>query len=241
MFRKIVSLVSLPFKSLIDLAAPKLCEVCGEVSLPGNGNSAFLCDSCLAKVPYAASPGEIENAVMSNFKEDEFAISRLTALFTAEEDNRYMQLIYSLKYSGFMKLGAELGELLGKRLITDGFTGYDALIPIPVHHARRRERGFNQSEIIALGVSKITGDAMRTDLVARKRYTQTQTRLGSPDRKVNVADAFVEGKNGSDIKGGKFLLIDDVLTTGSTMNACAETLLQAGAGQVDAAAVAVPK
>lgn len=241
MFRKIKSIVSLPFKSLIDLAAPKLCEVCGEVSLPGNGNSAFICDSCLAKVPYAASPIEIENAVISNFKEDEFAITRLTALFTAEEDNRYMQLIYSLKYSGFTKLGAELGEMLGKRLIADGFTGYDAIIPVPVHHARRRERGFNQSKILAAGVAKITGDPVRTDLVARKKYTQTQTRIGSSDRKLNVADAFVEGKNGSEITGCKFLLIDDVITTGSTMNACAEALLQSGAIHVDAASVAVPK
>jgi ComF family protein len=102
-----------------------------------------------------------------------------------------------------------------------------------------RERGFNQAEIIALGIAQILGVSVDTKLIKRFRYTTTQTLLSAEERKTNVKNVFKGYNEKTKLNNETILLIDDVLTTGSTINECAKTLLNLGARRVDIAALAI--
>ena len=142
-----------------------------------------------------------------------------------------------MKYKGITKIGTEFGELLGKRIAKEGFADYDYVIPVPIHQSKKRERGYNQSEFIAKSVAKILNCNYNSQLLKRKKYTNSQTLLDTTERKKNIQNVFasyndkaVELVNGKDI-----LIVDDVLTTGSTINECARILINMGANSVDVA------
>lgn len=119
-----------------------------------------------------------------------------------------------------------------------GFAEAHAILPVPLHHARRRERTYNQAELIARGISQATGIPVLNKALVRTRYTTTQTMLSAAERHTNLRDAFAPGKQSAHIRGKVVMLVDDVLTTGSTLNTCATALLEAGARRVNVAAVA---
>jgi ComF family protein len=120
-----------------------------------------------------------------------------------------------------------------------GVTG-DYLVPIPLHRRKLRERGYNQAELIACGMSEVTGIPVRTDLVRREKFTQTQTMLSLEERKKNMDDAFevvpVATRN---LENKTCILVDDVITTGSTILSCARELRDAGASRIIAASSAL--
>jgi ComF family protein len=109
--------------------------------------------------------------------------------------------------------------------------GWDVIMPVPLHPMKRREREFNQAERLARRLSLATGIALRVDVLNRPRPTETQTQLSRAARAENMRGAFVVGE-GVQLKGARVVLVDDVLTTGATANACAEALAEHGAGAV---------
>jgi ComF family protein len=120
-----------------------------------------------------------------------------------------------------------------------GVTG-DYLVPIPLHRRKLRERGYNQAELIASGMSEVTGIPVRTDLVRRKKFTQTQTMLSLEERKKNMDDAFEEVPVAiRNLENNTCILVDDVITTGSTIISCARELRAAGASRTIAASSAL--
>lgn len=229
------------FKSITDnilhFIAPRVCLVCG-TSLISSPANKFICLNCIETIPLAP-PGDflIEKLELNFENKDDFYIGNLYSYFRYEEGSKYARLIHNLKYSGLWSIGTELGREFGKLLRQIPGFGYDALLPVPIHHARRRERGYNQAEVIAGGICESTGIPVDTALLLRKIYTTTQTKLSKTERRENVSKAFIVNDS-IDIKGKSFLLIDDVLTTGSTLNACACALLEGGAKAADAATLA---
>jgi len=148
-------------------------------------------------------------------------------------------IIHLIKYEGRTKLGVWMGEFITANFLSAGkFPEYDLVIPMPLHIVRKRERGYNQSEMIARGLfsQKELNDS---EYLARVRKTATQTALGAEERQENVIDAF-QVKNIEKIQGKKILIIDDVITTGATLNSAAKVLLAAGAGSVNSLALARP-
>jgi ComF family protein len=120
-----------------------------------------------------------------------------------------------------------------------GVTG-DYLVPIPLHRRKLRERGYNQAELIAGGMCEVTGIPVRSDLVRRMKFTQTQTMLSLEERKKNMDDAFeVRASELRQIKGKTVILIDDIITTGATIESCGRELRQAGATKIIAASSAL--
>jgi len=115
----------------------------------------------------------------------------------------------------------------------------DAVAPVPLHPARRRERGYNQSELIAGHVGRVLGLVHLPDLLMRVRQTQTQTSFDADGRMRNVRDAFRLGEAAHAVDGKRVLLIDDVITTGATIKECARTLKAGGASKVYAASAAI--
>lgn len=155
--------------------------------------------------------------------------------------NRPVQrLIHMLKYQGRVSAGHVLGTALGRSLAEDDLAAADCvLVPIPLHGSRQRERGYNQSALIARAAGAALGLPVWQRALLRTRATPTQTALGLPERAANVEGAFrVNQANG--VCGRTVLLIDDVITTGATANACTKALLGAGVKEVLVAAAASP-
>lgn len=224
--------------SPLNVLSPKHCFVCDKF-INYETNIDFVCDECYYKFPLAPSPEIIFNKLTENFPPDDLAISSAIALFRVAHNSDYMKIIHSIKYYGFRKVGYQLGNELGKLIKNQINIGYDFIVSVPIHSARLRERGFNQSEIIARGIAKILGVSVDTKLIKRFRYTKTQTLLSGEERKTNVQNVFKGYNEKTKLNNETILLIDDVLTTGSTINECAKTLLNIGARRVDVATLAI--
>lgn len=151
------------------------------------------------------------------------------------------QLIHMLKYQGKTLPGRLLGEVLGEGLCEVLSESGDWLVmPVPLHSARKRERGYNQSAIIARAVGKVLGFKVCEDGLKRLRHTPSQTRLDRQARFLNM-DAAFGVRNANKIDGRWVILVDDVVTTGATVCACVNALVDAGAKRVVVATVARPK
>jgi len=140
-------------------------------------------------------------------------------------------------------LGVRLGKEIGNRIkACQTFSSADYLLPIPLHRLKQRERGYNQSEYICRGISEATGIPVGGSILYRTKYTKSQTQLNLGERRANVGDAFkVNPKFQSEIRGKSFILVDDVITTGSTITACARELRTNGGRTILAVSVALAK
>lgn len=148
-------------------------------------------------------------------------------------------LIEGFKYRRKRKLGLFLSEVLSERLLElEELPSADFVVPVPLHRSKRRQRGFNQSEVIAGRLSERLEMQLGCGLVIRRKKTRTQTGLSREERRENVRNAF-EFRGKGDLRGRRVLLVDDVLTTGATMSECARTLRSAGAEQVWGVTLAV--
>lgn len=225
--------------AILETVAPRHCEVCGDYIGTDIRQFEFICDSCVAQFPVAPLPSEVYNRLVSNFDRNELAIDNAIALMSLSENDKFINIIYSLKYNGFRRVGIEFGKELGRFLLKYNMISYDALVPVPIHSARRRERGFNQSELISKGINSIINVPVDSKLIKRTRYTQSQTLLNKEERKSNISNVFSSYKKTNEISGKSFLLVDDVLTTGSTINAIGQVLKQIGAKRVDCASLAI--
>ena len=163
----------------------------------------------------------------------------LISLFRFEKGSPLQSLLHELKYAGRTGVGLLLGQRLGAAIgeVPGQFAG---CLPVPLHRVRKRERGYNQSSLLCRGLSATTGIPTCGSFLKRVRPTPSQTALGVDERKSNVEGAFAlrRGARGK-IAGRSFLLVDDVLTTGATMRACAEALKRGGAHHVVACTVAL--
>ena len=140
-------------------------------------------------------------------------------------------IVHALKYDGWRAAAEGMAERMARLAWPiDVIEERTALVPVPLSHARLRERGFNQSELIARALASRWRIPVWTDLMSRQRNTETQTRLTPSDRLRNVAGAFdVSSSVSTRLRGAHLVLVDDVVTTAATLNACAETLMQGGA------------
>ncbi len=228
------------YQSFEEFVSPRHCEICGNHIGLNKRKLEFICDNCFYLLPKAPSPDLILNSLITNFPGDELFISNAISLFSVSGTNHiFIKIIHSLKYKSFTKVGYELGHLLGKELIKFHFLDYDGLIPVPIHVARKRERGYNQSEIISKSVSKVINKPILNNLIIRNRYTLSQTKFNSTqERKDNLIDAFSFKSNPNEVQNKIFLLIDDVLTSGATVNTIAKLLIESGAKRIDVATLA---
>lgn len=139
------------------------------------------------------------------------------------------------------KLGFVLGSLLASELSTLDEIGSYVLLPVPLHKLKEKERGYNQSEFIARGISKVLNIDVNVDLVKRTKYTQSQTKLNQTERELNVMDAFTltnPQKSSHDVKN--VIIIDDVITTGATINEVTKVLRnKTGINKIVAASIAI--
>jgi len=165
-------------------------------------------------------------------------IEKAAAFSYYTRDSRIRRLIHQLKYKGVKEIGPELGRIYASTLKSSGFLDdIDIIIPIPLHPSKKRQRGFNQSDLISQGISDVSGIRVDTKLLVRKTVTKTQTRKSRFDRWTNVQDIF-RVTDEKRLKDLHILLVDDVITTGATIEACANEILKAENTKVTVAALA---
>ena len=213
--------------ALKDLFFPNSCVVCGG----GVPDDIPLCPACRMEFDDCSHACQVPARSLS-------AIDKVVVLFPY--DTKIRTAIHALKYHGMRTLCPYFGTLLGRKAMTaHGSVDKATVLPVPLHPARLRERGYNQSALIAQGFAQTTGASCEDNILRRTVKTTTQTALGEDERRMNVQNAFTCNDNTS-INGGHYVLIDDVLTTGSTLVACAELLKNRGADEVTAAVIATP-
>lgn len=201
---------------------PSLCLVCGKrLSSPGE----ILCLECEYNLPKTGYCEQINNPVYQTFW-GRVPVEMGTSLFRFEKGSAYQVLLHELKYHGNTAAGLYLGRLLGRELLHSSFSVCDILVPVPLHKKRLQKRGYNQSEVIANGASEITGIPVVSKLLNRTTHHPSQTSLGRYDRYLNVNGNFNVSPRAPDVNGKRILLIDDVLTTGSTLEACSLEILR---------------
>lgn len=199
---------------------PELCLVCGR-RLSDAG--AILCLACEYNLPLT----DIRDAnPLSQAFWGRVPLEMCTSLLRFEKGSPYQRLLHELKYRGNQAAGLYLGRMLGKALLHSSFSGCDILVPVPLHKKRQKNRGFNQSEVIARGASEITRIPVMTGLLMRSIHHPSQTSMGRYDRYQNTRGNFGISPGAPDVSGMKILLIDDVMTTGSTLEACSRELLR---------------
>jgi len=166
-------------------------------------------------------------------------VERAAAFSVYNRGSRIKKLIVALKYGGRKEVGKMLGELYGSMLTETGFmNGIDIIVPVPLSAERKRMRGYNQSECFAQGLSASSRVPLRSDLLLRTGRSESQTRRGRYERWENVEGLFTVSKP-SVITGKHILVADDVITTGSTMEACVNALHEAGGERISVIALAV--
>lgn len=207
---------------LIGLLYPRLCPACEENTLP---RESLICLPCYCELPYAEHYLEKENAFTERFW-GRVPLESGAALLHFVKGGRVQALMHQLKYGGNQEIGLRLGMMLGEKLQTATvFSTVDVVIPVPLHPRRQRQRGYNQSACIAAGIAQGMGTAYSEQYLRRVAYTTTQTKKSRMSRFDNVSTAF-QVRKASALEGKHILLVDDVLTTGATLEAVALPLLE---------------
>lgn len=224
--------------SLFDLIAPRSCAVCGHLL---TRDEAILCGGCHMQLPltdFAAHP--YDNPLARLFW-GQFPIERAAAYFYFVPHSLSSRIVYLLKYGQQPEVGEDMGAVMARTLKKNDFIGdIDAVVPIPITRRRRWNRGYNQSEEIARGIGEETGLPVLNKVVKRVRFDGSQTKKKGWERVENVESAFLLVKPEA-VRGKHLLIVDDIITTGATITACARELCKAGEVRVSVVSLGFTK
>lgn len=223
--------------SFADLLAIKSCLICNS-PIEKTFRFSYICPNCFYNLPVADNSDMIINRLMQSFNSDDLGVSQAISLFNLK-NNEFLEIIHNLKYNGLYKIGYEFGILLGEKLKANELINYDFIFPVPIHIAKKRERGYNQSFYIAKGINQILRTNINENLIKRTIYTQSQTTLNAIERKKNIEGVYQIAVPNELIYNKTILVVDDVFTTGSTINHLAMTFLNHGVKKVDCATLAL--
>ncbi|MBS3913988.1 MAG: ComF family protein [Bacteroidetes bacterium] len=210
-----------PLKYLGDLVYPKICLNCSSWLVRGEDS---ICLHCFEGLPRTGYHFQKNNPVERLFWA-RIPIAYATSYLFFSEKGIVRNLMHTVKYKDGRDPAFLLGKLFASEL-KENKSEYkpDFIVPVPLHPSRQRQRGFNQSEQIALGMAEILETEVRNDVIKRNHFSGSQTKKSRYERWENVQSEFVLGENPM-VYGKEILLVDDVVTTGATMESCAQVLL----------------
>lgn len=210
------------FSDTVHLFYPKICTGCGSDLL---SDDQLLCLLCINQLPHTNFAQHANNPLEKIFWGRIPLLAAHSEFYFAKE-TLIQELIHQLKYRGNEDIGYFLGQLIGNSLLNSNrFKNLDYLIPLPLYPEKERKRGFNQAAVICNGISAQMNIPVMKDNVIRRRFTETQTKKHRTERWENVADSF-QVKEPSLLSCKNILLVDDVVTTGATLEACGNAIAQ---------------
>jgi len=220
----------------VGLIFPRLCLACREPLVTGENH---LCTGCRAELPYTdfhLLPPD-QNPLGRRFW-GKLPVRHALSYLRFVRHGRVQHLLHELKYQGQRDVGTALGQLYGAELHAAGFAhDFDLIVPVPLHPRKLAKRGYNQAAAFANGLAAGLHLPASATALRRTANTDTQTKKNRAERWENVASVF-EVENQAEVIGRRILVVDDVLTTGATLEACGAVLLAAGAAEVSIATIA---
>ncbi len=209
--------------SLLHLLFPHICAGCGSDLL---SRESVLCMRCMHALPETNFEHYAGNPVEKIFW-GRLPLYSATARFYFNRESLVQHLMHRFKYKGHKDLGLQLGKLMGEQMKKTNRFDADALIPLPLFPAKEKRRGYNQATVLCEGISEITGIPVLDKVITRPQHTETQTKKGRIGRWKNIEGKFLLTKPEL-VSNRRILLVDDVITTGATLESCGSELLRAG-------------
>ena len=217
----------------ISLFFPRYCLSCS-TSLVGGEET--LCTRCIINLPkanYALDDNPIKDRLMGRLP-----LTYGLVYLKLKKGGVVQKMLHQLKYNHHPEIGVKLGKVFGRELKESGLTdAFDLIIPVPLHATRKRKRGYNQSAKFAEGLGYALDVPWDETISVRKQRTKTQTNKSKLERWENVKDVFSLA-NMTSVAGKRVLLVDDVITTGATLEACGSHLVKSGCAQISVACIA---
>ncbi len=222
------------WNDFISMVFPSFCVACYDSI---DKNEKYICTTCRHDMPITNYHLFQENGLSQRFW-GRVNLLHAFAFLKYVKSGKVQQIIHSLKYDGIEEIGEMMGKWYGKEL-SESELGkkFDLILPVPLHKKRLKERGYNQSDSFARGLSETLNIEWADSAIERVEYSITQTRKKRIERWDNVKDIFAV-KNQELIQGKDILLVDDVITTGATVEACVHKLLESGCKTVSIGAIA---
>lgn len=227
----ITNQIKIVSNSMLDIIYPNDCTIC---STNLNGNESFLCLNCKYDLRYIEQSQLNVDSLQKLFW-GRVDVKRTFALLNYQKGNQTQKLLHQLKYNKKTKLAQHFGEMIGD--LIQSTEKYAYLIPVPLHPKKQRIRGFNQSTVIAKGILKSTNIPILEKVIKRNQFNKSQTNFSKYDRWDNVRSIFSIVKPKL-LENKHVILIDDVLTTGATIEACIKELLKVKGCEVSVAVLA---
>ena len=216
-------------QDFVDLVFPNCCPGCDQPLVSGE---VHLCTNCEFDLPVYGANEDI----LQNFA-GRLKLVEARAFLKFYHGGLAQKLLHGIKYNGDQELGEHLGKMFMQHISREStYAKVEVIVPVPLHKSKLRVRGYNQSEVLARGMADVLGVNIDVDSVIRIKKSETQTKKDRAERWQNVSGIF-EVTNDS-LQGKHVLLIDDVITTGATLEACGQTILAAGAPSLSVAALA---
>ena len=216
------------------LIFPQLCQACGGALV---STEELICTDCLYDLPYTRFHEAADNVVARHLW-GRLQLQKVFVLLYFVKGGKVQSLMHQFKYRNKPQLGIWFGQAAARQMLqTAGFTNFDIIIPVPLHPRKLKQRGYNQSERFAAGLANSLNIPLSTTNLVRVVHTQTQTRKSRFLRYENMKDVFAL-RDAQQLEGKHVLLVDDIVTTGSTFEACGTELLKVPGLTLSIAAIA---
>ena len=206
--------------SILQWVFPHFCAGCGSDVL---SHQSLLCMRCMDELPETNFEWFAGNPVEKRFW-GRLAVEQASAKYYFTRESLMQRLMHEFKYKRNKDLGFQLGKMMGQSLKQSGRFQIDALVPLPLYPAKEKRRGYNQSTVLCEGIAESLSVPVLKNAVIRSHHTETQTKKGRIERWHNMEGKFVLQRS-NEIKNKHLLLVDDVITTGATLEACGAELL----------------
>lgn len=221
-------------RDFIALIYPRVCMACGNSLYSGE---TCICTFCIFRLPRTHFHMQDDNPVARIFW-GRVNVRSAASYYYFGKEGRVQRLVHQLKYKGQKEVGTALGRMYGPELMESRlFRSVECVIPVPLHKQKLKKRGYNQSECFAMGLAESMGIVCETRALVRGTPSESQTRKGRYKRWENVENVF-SVKDPSALENKHLLLVDDVITTGATMEACAVQILEVKGVKLSLASIA---
>lgn len=223
---------------LLDLVTPRACHVCG---CRLSATEEVVCSVCGARLPRTGYWLSAYDNPMAQMFWRLIRIERAAAFYFHQPHSGTSGIIYDMKYNGRPDIGVAMGAMAAREFAPSGFfEGIDVIVPVPLARKRQRQRGYNQSECLAEGIGRATGIPVEKRAIRRTKFVRSQTNLSLWERQDN-AEGIFRLRRANCVSGRHVLLVDDVVTSGSTIIACAGELERAGGVRISVMTLAIAR